>query len=550
MGFVGSLSEIRGKRRRAKLISPAVAAVPTISKVTFEGDSITSDGDTFTKGYAKWWIDNNPGVTCTNRAATSAVIGGSGDAGGTNSLWGRKATVIADAPELLHILIGANDVVNYDTVNGSGPASTDWLTNLYAYIAYMRANIPSLKYVVVGGITPTDPTKLPNPTTGGAAVNARRNTINPLLRAAVGNQIDAYTPFGDYWDDNAFFDDYVSGDGVHPYTDGRKIMQRIIAAVLDPIIAKKTASSPDAFTFIDQTNVTLSGTATGQVYLTGMGIGKTVSVSQTGGQLARGAASFGSGPTNMMNGDALNAKATVSGSNGVATNVVVSAGATSDTFTATSAVSSPVAFTSSSDARTAGDLAYDPVSDTFNAVTFPAGRPIVMVQKPYESPTGVTINGVAASEVGGAGASFNSIFSLWIGPPGQNLTAGTYAVVVSGVAYHNPACAIYPGAVQGCSTVAGAMQVRKVPWVYQIGGTITPSTALQMASGSQALIASLMDDSCTYTAWNGSVERAYSTNSNEGYPVRPRFATSRVSGGIGYRSNGGQSGAIVVELAP
>ncbi len=96
-------------------------------------------------------------------------------------------------------------------------------------------------------------------------------------------------------------------------------------------------TTPDAFSFTDQTNVTTSATITSAgVTITGLTGIATIAVS--GGTYdINGSGTFTSAAGTVVNGDVIRARHTSSGSAGTTTNTVVTIGGVSDTFSSTTA---------------------------------------------------------------------------------------------------------------------------------------------------------------------------------------------------------------------
>lgn len=116
-------------------------------------------------------------------------------------------------------------------------------------------------------------------------------------------------------------------------------------------------TTPNAFTFTDQTNVALSTTITSAA-ITVSGIDTPTGITVSGGTYdINGSGSFTSSPGTVNNGDTVRARHTSSGSNSTAANTVVTIGGVSDTFTSTTVASgfSPidVDYTTGSGAETA-----------------------------------------------------------------------------------------------------------------------------------------------------------------------------------------------------
>jgi hypothetical protein len=97
-------------------------------------------------------------------------------------------------------------------------------------------------------------------------------------------------------------------------------------------------TTPNAFTFTDQTGVALSTPITSNT-ITVSGIDTASPLTITGGQYSINGGAFASTPTTVVNGNTVAVKATSSGSNSTAVNVVLTIGGVSDTFTITTLAS-------------------------------------------------------------------------------------------------------------------------------------------------------------------------------------------------------------------
>lgn len=94
-------------------------------------------------------------------------------------------------------------------------------------------------------------------------------------------------------------------------------------------------TTPDAFTFTDQTNVATSTTITSAA-ITVAGINAAAAISVSGGSYdVNSSGSFTTSSGTVNNGDTVRARHTSSASNSTATNTVVTIGGVSDTFTST-----------------------------------------------------------------------------------------------------------------------------------------------------------------------------------------------------------------------
>lgn len=123
--------------------------------------------------------------------------------------------------------------------------------------------------------------------------------------------------------------------GIFPIPDGSVDDEdRLIAAFLYGGLAIGGASdtTPDQFTFTDQSGVALSSTITSAA-VTITGIDATVSFSATGGTIDVNADDNFQAARDVTNGDTIRARHTSSGSYLTAVNTVVTGGGVSDTFT-------------------------------------------------------------------------------------------------------------------------------------------------------------------------------------------------------------------------
>lgn len=504
-----------------------------------EGDSITfwTDGG---GGWAGLLEDANPTRPIINQALTSAVIGNSTDVPGTNSLWGRAPQTIANNPTRLAFLIGANDLAATGTVDA-------WFDRLYTYLDHIWTNCPNLEEVMVAGVLPQGPALA-----AFATNNTRRNIVNPVLRSGGGTRpgggprITVYIPFGDLFSDadGANDDFFPTTDGVHPNQEGRRRMFVTAGAVYNPIWAGSTAVNPNAFTLLDQNNVAPGGFGEAEMLVTGMAAGQTVSASVTGGEIARGrAGTFGAGPITVTNGDVVRVRATAPMTNGASASAVLTVGDKSDTFTVFAVPSNVVEIEHSTDGRTAADSVVG-LEQRFAAVTFPTGRPAIIVSKSGNNESLVTINGVEADPLGGFDAGTQH--RVWMAPPSQVLTAGTYEVRVTSpntLTWVN----IAPFAIRNCAQEVSAMTVRKLPRT----GTYTSryvrtSPVTAVPNGGQALYAFNGVPTSLVNFIEGETVFQYAANPNDS---NRRFILGKggVSGELGWNQiNSSVGGSMVV----
>lgn len=100
-------------------------------------------------------------------------------------------------------------------------------------------------------------------------------------------------------------------------------------------------TTPNQFSFTDQTNVTTSTTITSNtITLSGIDAGATASVSITGGEYSKNGGAFTSSPGTAQNGDTFAVRHTSSGSNSTSVNTTLTVDTVSDTFTSTTEAAS------------------------------------------------------------------------------------------------------------------------------------------------------------------------------------------------------------------
>lgn len=282
-----------------------------VTTVVIEGDSITNTTPgTPTNGtYGAAYAAANPGVTFHHRAQNSRGLGASGDTTAVNSLWGHQAEDIAFDPEILTVLIGANNLSNYP---GGGSAYYDAVVD---WAAPIRA--AGIK-VGIATVLPVDNHA------SEAAYMAQRAVFNPLVRAGVGTDFDFLIPFGDHpilndparwWDGTA----NDLSDGVHPTgisdstatPDGHDYLLDVYEAVMDPLLeGNLTGTSPTISLGEDILDAPVSGSTTRYIVVTGLGMGVSGTAVLSGTNpshtFALGTGSQGtSNLTNVHNGDVI-----------------------------------------------------------------------------------------------------------------------------------------------------------------------------------------------------------------------------------------------------
>lgn len=215
-------------------------------RLVSEGDSISVTWGSCSGGNhtAMFALCRTATVTHCGLAVGGSVLGSPTDANGlTNPT--RLAKVDDCAPNLVTVLIGANDLVSW---NPAWTADT-WLARLWGYVATLKAK--GYK-VAVGTILPQYQPNSPvaNYT---AEFNARRKVVNTAIKAAVGSKIDAVIDFAAdpvIGPDAAAQDKALYYDGIHP-TDGCGLgcggqgrLAAVYAPVVDKLLTQPTTPPP------------------------------------------------------------------------------------------------------------------------------------------------------------------------------------------------------------------------------------------------------------------------------------------------------------------
>ncbi|MFD1787586.1 SGNH/GDSL hydrolase family protein [Sphingomonas floccifaciens] len=460
--------------------TPTPSATPVLTRMAFAGDSISAHA----AGVPAVWAANNSDVTSQNFSQGGAGIGSpsDADADGANSFYGRLNALKAFAPVAVLMFFGANDVLSY--------GGTDAASYAASFIARYKDAVSALRASGVQLIGAG--TLLPNGAADTQMHNDARVLVNVQLRAGVGDWLDYIVPFGEHpLLTLANFQNSSYSDGnVHPNAAGYAVLNEIAADVLGPIKARSTATTPTQFAFTDLNNQAAGSTAIGSVRVTGMGIGRRATQTMTGaGDMATGQGAFGTAARDVMNGDVALRRLVNSASADTAVDGPLTIGTTSDTFTVrTASASPPVSFAAlaGSTAQVNETQGSGPV--TFAAIPFPAGRPVVALFKENTPPTGVTINGVAATLL----VSTDSAFYLYAGPANQALAAGDYDIVVSAPATSFYGVKVWAGAAANSTKAIG--QTAKLAYQYRGDGDHAADAALTVGIGGQGVIFYLRDN--------------------------------------------------------
>lgn len=114
---------------------------------------------------------------------------------------------------------------------------------------------------------------------------------------------------------------------------------------VDSIVISTPVTTPDAFTFVDQTDVALS-TVIESATITVSGINAAVAISVTGGEYRINGGAWTSSAGTVTNGQTVKLRHTSSASNNTVTNTVLTIGGVSDTFTTTTVAALPPGYIS------------------------------------------------------------------------------------------------------------------------------------------------------------------------------------------------------------
>lgn len=169
--------------------------------------------------------------------------------------------------------------------------------------------------------------------------------------------------------------------------------------------AMRSDTTPDQFTFADQTNVALNTTITSNS-ITVSGINAKASISVTGGKFSINGGSFRTSSTTVSNGNTVRVQQTSSSANSATTNTVLTIGGVKDTFSVTTLANSsldttPNAFIFSDQTNVALSAAVTSNAVTVSGINAPA--PISVSGGSY------SINGGAYTTAAGTASEGNSV---------------------------------------------------------------------------------------------------------------------------------------------
>lgn len=293
--------------------SAAVTVSPGAYRVAAEGDSITAAPES----YANQWSGNNSAIPFQNTA-----IGGSVLRTGSTPVVDRIQSVLNFSPDLVTLLIGANDANTY----ASAQAYAD---DVFSYTDQIRA---SGAKIAVGTILPR---------TGRSGWNTMRAAFNTIIRNAVtSGRIDGLMDFDttDLGVDGAENDTAKYPDGLHPSSAGQGTLATVYQATINSF--RGIANEPLGMVFADQTNATASTAYTSAAYtVRGLYRSETrpysvpsgVLVSKNGGTFTSG------GNGTVKNGDTLALRATSSATAAGKVSVTLTVGSSTATYSITTA---------------------------------------------------------------------------------------------------------------------------------------------------------------------------------------------------------------------
>jgi hypothetical protein len=302
--------------------SATPSAVVTPTRFTVAANSWVANG--------AYWYDN---FVTANPTITVGRVAGNGWA--LSDITTNIASIAAQDPHVVLI----DEAIN--SLNTSMTAA-QYLSDVQTLVAAIRAACPNLQKIGVAESPPS---------TSGT-INTKRATVNPGLRALVGSTIDFIVPanMSDADASDPTYIDNASPPG-HPATNAQAILLATRNAVIAPIFAGATATSPTAFTFTD-----IGGAPTSHAYtqfttapITGMvvGNGATGVLTNSGTwQLGRGGTANTSNKT-VYNGDwpAINQTSSATFPPETAVNSTLTIGTRADTFTTTTGALATDTFT-------------------------------------------------------------------------------------------------------------------------------------------------------------------------------------------------------------
>lgn len=369
------------------------ASAFVIDTMVFEGDSITSttpdQAGSHNDFYSYHWKDNNGGGYTINvraEASRGVVLSGSLN-DNSNTLIGNVAEDAAYNPDLLHVMIGMNDMISKTAAQYRADLVT-WATAFWAAAPGAR----------IAYSPPTPMRVAATQNANYATYTGRRDTHMADVRdpAVWGQWANYYNPMGETPDlvsDSATTINDGPTDGIHPTapatttTTGqyklRQGFEAFMASILDA--SRTNATTPDSSIWpASQTGLAVSTVITDRFIIkgiahTGLALTGANSLAVTGtAQIRLNGGTYGSSVTGWLyNGDVIDAKITTSASNNTAVSYDLTIGTETRTITKTTvAAATPITYTAGVDILTSTASA---TTQTYTLVTFAAGIPAVVL---------------------------------------------------------------------------------------------------------------------------------------------------------------------------
>lgn len=400
-------------------------ALPSITRLVIEGDSITSTSPSAPNGaYSYQYGASRPDKTIDVRAQASRVVGLAANLDDDgNSLMGNVAEDMAFGPQLLTAMIGANDLAAART-------AAQYKGDLIAYNTALKAAGAGCKFAWSPPL-PYNPTGTPHPSY--ANFTAQRAAVMADARdpAVWGRWADYYLPLGEHPD---FADPGTAaplfGDGVHPSTAGQALLFQVYKAAVDSILDASRAGSTrmhDAAWPAGETDLAPSARIVRRFIVSGLkhtGLAlvgsNALAVSGDGSPLLRraGGAWAASVTGWLYNGDVIDVTLTTSASATTATAITLQIGSeTRELAFTTVAGVTPASVIDGGYAATTNNE-----SGSFLAKPFETGVAVVAVDTNGAFSTGVSVGGTPL-----ALRRRDGYLELWTG----EVAAGSHDIVVT-----------------------------------------------------------------------------------------------------------------------
>lgn len=416
---------------------PSAPPAYALDRIVIEGDSITSGMPSTPNGfYSYQYHDSRPDKFVEVRAQGSRVVGYAPnyalDDNG-NSLLSNVAEDMAYMPDLVTVMIGANDLASART-------GAQYRGDLIAYHDAVKAARPGCR-VAWSPPQPWDASDQSHP--NYATFTARRAEIVADCRdpAVWGQWCEYFLPMGlhpDFIDPAILETLFNNGDSVHPNAAGHARFYASFKPAIDSIGDQGRATSTAPYGSVwpgDETNLAPGAEITRRFVVSGIhhaGLALGVSVTgggaqvrlNGGGWLSAVGTSVGNGHR-IYNGDVIDLKLTTSAANDTPTAIGLTIGSETRTIIyRTVAAVAPASYAH-------GGMLLDPnpaMIKTFAAVDFAQSGLAVfgITRRTTADIIGVTVGGVAAARVYTQSTGTARAIEVWTCP----VTAGTRDVVI------------------------------------------------------------------------------------------------------------------------